>query len=1212
MTSTGEAEAAFSSHVPKSAGLFSDTESPAHRRVVGTVLFTDVSGFTKLSEGLARRGREGAEVVTEVISTIFERLLDAAFSEGGDLITFGGDSLLLLFLGVESRERAIRASNSMQSALAETSVSAGRQRLRLKMSAGLATGPVDLYKAGERHWELVVAGPAVDQALAFEGRAKSGHVVTSDSDDTGSETVPTLFPVDASRWIPEPVRDSLLTGAGPDHRVVTVGFAKLRAPPDSDNFRHALHEVVVAIDDLAERFGVALIGTDVAIGAVKLILASGAPVARGDHEERLLRFAREAIDGGLPLSFGVTTGNVFSGEIGGTRRVYTVMGDTVNLAARLMEHAEPGDVLTTARVLDRTKIRFHVEPRVSVDLKGKSKPLVPLAVQAIADHREQTDLPLIGRREELGLLRASLDEASDGAGNVVEITAPPGAGKSRLVAEFAKRAGVPVITAVSEEYGSDRAYGVLRAILSNITGEETESVLDRLRLSAPSLERWLPLLAPVLGVEVEETAETEALAAEFRVQRLHTLIGDLLESLLEGPHLLVLEDTHWMDPASVSALESVLNRVWRTTWVIVLTRRPKDEGLKLAEEIPGLRIELPPLTKTDTQRLLNILTDQDPLLPDDANTMVERAAGNPLFLIGLAEDRSEDLPETLEATVAARIDRLPPSDRHLLRRLAVAGPRITPNLARILAPEAETELKARPELDEFLVAGDDGTLRFRHALFRDVAYEALPYTERRRLHAIAGEEVERTGHLELSAGVASRHFELAGRWQEAFERAVLAGELAAETYATREAIDFHRRALRAARYVRGIPTSKVAKVGEALGDLLERAGRHAEAAKAFRTARRKIDEPSWRARLMMKEGMTAEQAGKYSAALRWLTRASKALDEADEDDTHMRAEIAVARAGVRFRQDRYRDTVRWCDHAIALAESVGLKSVLAHGFYLRGHVRSLLDPSTTHDDDHIQALEIYEELNDLIGQASVHNNLGLEAYYRGDWAEAIEHHHSSEELRRRAGDTTRGAASAFNRSLVLFDQGHLEEAKEVLQDVRRVGVAARVPLIEGASLCYLAAISGRRGSIHEAESMFADSLRLLEPIGAEFFLNDIHLKRSEVRLLAGDVRSAEEEALEGLAATENKEGMEASTVGFHRMVAATRWLDRDVNTAVTHIEQGLITAERHNLQYEVALLSDGLATCVRARGGEAAPLLARRDEILARLGVVEHPRWFST
>ena len=349
------------------------------RSIDGTVVFVDISGFTALSERLARNGRVGAEEITEILGQLFTRLLAVAYGNGGMLIKFGGDALLLLFEGDDHARRGARAAYGMRRELrAVGSVSSSAGSVRLRMSVGIHSGRFDVFLVGSSHRELMMTGPAVSTAVQMEGTAGAGQIVVSRA--TAEHLPPGSVgqPIGAGlllrseppanvvqepgppppppgdlvlSCVPLAVRRSLLAGQiEPEHRPVTVAFIHFDGT-DAAIVEHGIEAMAADLlsligqtQALADKNGVSFLSSDIDHDGGKLILVAGAPDMLGDDEERMLVTVRALLDQPLPMPvrIGVNAGHVFAGEVGPHyRRTYTVMGDTVNLAARLMASASP-------------------------------------------------------------------------------------------------------------------------------------------------------------------------------------------------------------------------------------------------------------------------------------------------------------------------------------------------------------------------------------------------------------------------------------------------------------------------------------------------------------------------------------------------------------------------------------------------------------------------------------------------------------------------------------------------------------------------------------------------------------------------------------------------------------------------------------------------------------------------------------------------------
>jgi tetratricopeptide (TPR) repeat protein len=431
---------------------------------------------------------------------------------------------------------------------------------------------------------------------------------------------------------------------------------------------------------------------------------------------------------------------------------------------------------------------------------------------------------------------------------------------------------------------------------------------------APDLLPWVPLLGVPVGLELEDTPETAVLEEQFRRTRVDEATGQLFVALLSEPTLLVFEDTHWMDDASSGVLSLLLADVAERPWLVITARRGVPTGFAPAGDA-HTRLQLGPLAIEQAEELVHAATEKLPLLPHEIETLTARAGGNPFFLTQLlsaarAAGGVNELPDSLEAVMMAEIDRLPPSDRRLLRCAAVVGASFDPELVAASLDEPP-DADAWERLAQY-VAPDDGDtgLRFRHALVRDAAYEGLPFRRRRELHERIGLALEeRSDEPEVESELLSLHFFSAGDHDRAWRYSRVAGERAQEIYANAEAATFFQRALDAARHLRDATALDVGNAYERLGDVRVRLGELPQAASAYRSSRRGLgNDPIQEARLLVKEAMVPFRLARYPATIRWLNRALGVLDgvvgvEADVE----RVRIAVWCANTRQRQGRRED-----------------------------------------------------------------------------------------------------------------------------------------------------------------------------------------------------------------------------------------------------------------------------------------------------------------
>ena len=1239
------------------------------RALEGSLAFVDISGFTAMSERLERQGRLGAEEVTDVMNATFTRLVDVAYEEGGGVVKFGGDALLLFFTGDEHARRATRAAYGMRRALREIGrpvTSAGPVTLR--MHAGVHSGTFHFFLVGDSHRELLVTGPDATTTVGLEDVSEAGEILVSDAaaqalpahllgdrkgdgrllkravpgEPPGLEPLPDVGDLELELCVPEPLRKHLAAGVSePEHRQATVAFVhfdgtdELIRQDGPEAAAEALAELVSRTQAAAEEHGVCVFESDIDADGGKLILVAGVPQTAGDDEERMLRTVCAISEAGLrlPVRIGVNRGRVFAGEVGAPfRRTYTILGGAAAVAARLMSKAEPGQVLAPTEVLERSKTRFETTELEPLRVKGRRDALVahdvhrPAGVKEAAPERE---VPFVGREREIAILTASLAPVRLGFGSLVELIGEPGIGKSRLVAELqAQSEDMKSVSTACEQYEISTPYfpfrGLLRSLLDlPAEGQDTEpSEALRARVEAldADLLPWLPLLALPLDLELEPTPEFEELQPAFRRARLHGVVETLLTKLLPGPSVIVIEDVHWMDEPSSALLRHLGSQVSGKPWLLCATRRATPGGFVAAEgvpPVPALTIQLEPLGEEAAGSLIAAAAERG-LLQHEVSAIAERGAGNPLFLQELvASEKSEkELPETVETVVATRIDKLAPGDRGLLRYAAVIGASFTGELIAAVLEEdeaASADSEAWDRVAEFVERDPytPGAFRFRHSLIRDAAYEGLSFRRRRQLHARVGRVYEeRYGddaaeHAELI----SLHFLHAQEHEKAYRYSLLAGRRAQTKFANVEAAVFYRRALEAARRLPELDPREVAGVWESLGDVSELAALYTDAANAYKSARRVADRAGLNLPvLLLKEGQIRDHMSRYGDALRWYRRALDAIATLPDPGERHRLELEtnLAYAGTRFRQGESKDCIDWCTRVVIQANAVEDRSSLAHAYYLL-HLAYTTIGSQERAAYRKRALPIYEELGDLLGQANVLTNLGIDAYYEGRWDEARELYELSRDAYERVGNVVGAATQNLNIGEIRSDQGHLDEAARSFGELKDVFDAAGHRTLAALSVSNLGRLAARSGRFDEALDLLRRAHTAFHEIHAANFEHEALGRLAERAVLAGAPSEALGHADEVLRALIHAEANPTLLALVHRTRGYALLQLADYDGAEQCLDESIHVARESGSTYELALSLAAAALLHEQTGSPSSEEHAEAAKLLDALGVISVP-----
>jgi class 3 adenylate cyclase/predicted ATPase len=479
----------------------------------------------------------------------------------------------------------------------------------------------------------------------------------------------------------------------------------------------------------------------------------GAPVTHADDAERALRAAdacarwsSAAPDsaGGatsavrLAVRVGIETGEALVDLDAVDHRQRMAVGECVNVAARLQQHADPGEIVVGPTTQEATAGVANFEPLGILGLKGLGD-VEAWRFTAFAASDRVLQVAFVGRDPELRILRDAYDRASHGVATLALLIGPPGQGKSRLAAEAIRLSSAARVLNARCRPGAETGSNTpLRQLLNADVRDATpEAVRERLStlLGADDAVEAAAAICHSAGLAVDERLLTvgrmeqrEAIADAWR-RYLAALAGD-------GPLIVWIEDIHWADPVVLRVIDHVTTD-FEAPILVIATARPEFLGTAhLRPRENRLQIDLGPLDPGAAELLARMASN----LPTDA----ARAAGNPLFIIELARSRSDagEMPVTIQAAIAARLDELEPPERELLQRASVAGETFDVRDAALLGEREPAEVAGVLGRVAHLgfVAPVDRGYRFHHALVREVAYGHLPVAERMALHARYAEE----------------------------------------------------------------------------------------------------------------------------------------------------------------------------------------------------------------------------------------------------------------------------------------------------------------------------------------------------------------------------------------------------------------------------------------------------------------------------------------
>jgi class 3 adenylate cyclase/tetratricopeptide (TPR) repeat protein len=867
--------------------------TPKYEHFPAAVLFADISGFTALAEQLGKQGPAGAEELGGILNDYFGQLTALIAEHGGDVVKFAGDALLAVWPVGESNQdvrtvalRAAQCGLVAQKELSNYQASAGA-RLSMRMAIGVGEADTMYIGGAFGRWEFLIAGEPVLQVSLAEKEAQPGQVVLSPEawalvEDvcTGKllqrkasqavvgvelKTVqapltprPLSIPtMDAQTeaalrgYIPGAILARLSAGQGTGSGGETISadwLAELRRVSvifiNLPDFSHNLpleqaQTVMRRMQKALNHYEGSVNKLSVDDKGVTLVAALGLPpLAHEDDATRATLVALEIQDALQKLdvrsAIGIATGQAFCGAVGNElRREYTMIGDVINLAARLMQ-AAPDTILCSPSTYQASQGSIIFDELPAITVKGKAEPIVVYQPTGEKKTAIRPQSEIVGRRAEREALGEGIQTLLRGGTgvNVFVIEGEAGIGKSRLVDDIRRQAdalGVITYSGSGEPVEKSTPYYSWRSIFAQLFELDLFTDLEKTRrhirvAMGPGLVRLAPLLNSVLPIKVLDNETTILLGGQARAEQTRSLLVQLLQaSITRSPKVLIIEDAHWLDSASWALVLAVSQQV--RPLLLVIATRPIDEPIPAeykqliqAGNVQHLRLEA--LSKDDSLALVCQRLRVSSLPAPVAALIRERAEGNPFFSeelayalrdAGLIEvvdgecyiaPETGDLnalqfPDTVQGVITSRIDRLAPSQQMALKVASVIGRvftfRTLLDVHPIEAdkPQLAQHVSALERLDLTPLESPEPDLAyiFKHIITQEVAYNLMLFAQRRELHRAVAEsyEVAYADQLTPYYPLLAHHWSRAEAWSKTYEYRILAGDAATALYSYAEA-----------------------------------------------------------------------------------------------------------------------------------------------------------------------------------------------------------------------------------------------------------------------------------------------------------------------------------------------------------------------------------------------------------------------------------------
>lgn len=923
------------------------------------VMFADISGFTPLAERFSAEGAAGAEKLTSTLNDYFSYLVEIVRDHGGDVVKFAGDAVLAIWQdGTESRDLAYASWRATQCGIEiqETLRNYEASGVELKLRVAIGAGPISIAHVGGvfNRWEFLLAGKPLEQVGVVSDEIEPGVIglsehlwglLNADTDaNPEGELIaegiyvvnrvqslekrrnrPNLVLVDSQQellrhYLPAAITHRLDAGLDDflgELRRLTILFVNLPDINYATQVEQA-QEIMVALQRSCYRYEGSINKLSVDDKGVSVLAALGLPpLAHDDDPDRGVKAAltmNQALnDLGIRNSIGVSTGRVYCGVVGSqNRREYTIMGDSVNLAARLMQNAN-GGVLCDLTSFNRTTNDVVFEPAKFIKLKGKTNPEEVYHATSLHETEHVREItPIVGRKAERALLREHMANLlANNESKTLLIEAEQGYGKTRLADDAIRQfesESVTLIVGSADAIERSTPYYTIRSILMRLLDIQKDTAsgvlltyLNKL-LADSDCKDILPLLSSIIPIEVEETDFTLQMEGEVRASQTTRILLEIFKKVgVYKKYVVVIDDVHWMDAASwgvVAAVSKALSPLY-----LVLVSRPLPEPPRELRDLMASSyaqtLVLEPMSPKEIVELVCQRLGVT-LLPDAVSELIQtRAEGHPYFSeeMGFALRDSEiitiengecrlndaegaasntiDVPDTIEGLITSRVDRLGSLQGTAIRLASVIGKSFSVKLLKAIFPvevseEDLTELLGECEnldLVSLEVPGDDARYVFKHSITQEVSYSLLLTDQRRQLHEQVAQWFEEQKEGTGPYAVIAYHWEMAGNYDKALLYLIRAIEETLDEYANQDAIKLCRRAL---RFADAHPVSKVdyGKLLSRLGQAQRAVGHLEDAKLSFESAAAEFGFPFPGGSLSTILGVLKEAFGQYRHAKR--------------------------------------------------------------------------------------------------------------------------------------------------------------------------------------------------------------------------------------------------------------------------------------------------------------------------------------------------------
>lgn len=846
------------------------------------VFCADISGFTAMSEKLTTTGKEGSEEISKIINSFFNPLIKIIDSYGGDIFFFGGDAITAVFNDKE-HAMALKAAIDAVAFVKNTgSVTTSQGNFNISIHIALSKGKIffrhtesifmlagntcykviKLLDLGKRQ-EIIIDSymKNVTKNVRTRKIAPGAYRVSKNADIQVKKRKITLPGIKKKmkgkeierlfqfvpRWMERRVElKQTFDQKDGEHRKAAIAFIHFRNIPfdkDTQTASRVSYQIGVQLDKISEKYGGWINKIDFYKHGIRALVIFGFPTKLENDERHAVMFAKELLGnkelGDVDIRIGINSGLIFGTPVGSNiRREYTVMGDTVNIAARIAAKARKREITVGQNVFDKTEHLFEYRKTRAKKYKGKSKKLNNYVfkkerqVKASKSHLGKwvsESKKLVGHKNEIRQFRQAVMAVKKSKGRIIAFTGEAGLGKSRILSEMtaiADKSSFSIFEGSCLSYGSAMSYYPWIEVLNrffNINPDESMAVKKNkiIAKTGKKMGTWMPLIGEVMGVDFPMNDIVRNLDNKIKKQKFFDIVLDMLtRASRKRPVCIVIEDVHWMDSISIELLNYISRNIEKSKILLLLAYRPIKERIEFMDKEYTSEFKMTELSEEETLELVdNLLKIKQ--LPDAVKQLViKKSQGNPFYVEEIIKSLIEQgfiryekrkwlfegnvnnikLPDSVEGVILSRIDRMDLIERDVIQIASVLGREFDGFLLRGIyedKKQLEQSLDVLGALDLIKKGDVEDRYIFKHILTCETAYNTLSFQRKRELHRTVAKFIEKKfkKNIEEQSGLLSHHYYLSKDYDKSLVYSVKAGDKAKNVYANEEAIEYYSRAI---------------------------------------------------------------------------------------------------------------------------------------------------------------------------------------------------------------------------------------------------------------------------------------------------------------------------------------------------------------------------------------------------------------------------------